>query len=86
MTALPRGMKEYFLLSSVNMANDHIINQLSGDQLNGELNRLFMKGLLGQYKLKEDIVGGADDRTDDRTIDDYETVIGMLDEMNFYDN
>lgn len=58
---LPRGTQDYFLLNSVVMTNDHIINQLPKAELNDTLNKLFMRGLLGQYKLKEDIVGGTEE-------------------------
>jgi len=57
--SLARGTQEYFLLNSVIMTNDHIINKVAKDRLSAELNELFMKGLLGQYKLQENIIGGA---------------------------
>jgi len=59
---------EYFLLNSVVIGGDHVINQLNSattKTLPEEVTKYFMRGQLGQYKLNESIVGGLDDGNTD---------------------
>lgn len=71
-------MIDTFLLNSVSMASDHVLNGLK-DPVMAEkddfIGTMFKRGLLGQLKLREEYVGGnlvedlAEDRTEDRVED-----------------
>lgn len=58
---------DYFLLNSVSMTADHVLNQLPNDDLDIS-NKYFMRGLLGQLKLKESIIGGSDDTLTEKIV------------------
>lgn len=62
---IPQKMVDTFLLNSVTMASDHVINGLSsGNEQeilidNEFVGAMFKRGLLGQLKLREEYVGGS---------------------------
>jgi len=58
---------DYFLLNSVSMTADHVLNQLPNDDLDVH-HKYFMRGLLGQLKLKENIIGGSDDTLTEKIV------------------
>lgn len=59
MNNLPQKMIDTFLLNSVSMASDHVLNQASDTQKNEFIETMFKRGLLGQLKLREEYIGGS---------------------------
>lgn len=59
---LPQKIVDSFMLNSVIMASDHVLNQAQNDASVEFVESMFQRGLLGQLKLREDYVGGQDDK------------------------
>lgn len=62
-------MIDTFLLNSVSMASDHVLNGLKDPETvekDDFIGTMFKRGLLGQIKLREEYVGGLnEDREED---------------------
>lgn len=58
---ITQKMIDTFLLNSVSMASDHVLNGLKDPSVaekNDFIGTMFKRGLLGQLKLREEYVGG----------------------------
>ena len=71
---ITQKMIDTFLLNSVSMASDHVLNGLKDPSVaekNDFIGTMFKRGLLGQLKLREEYVGGFEENNVEEDNEDH---------------